>query len=89
MDRETAAVLRALGARIGELRAARGLTQEQASEQLGMLTPNYARIEQGRANATVETLVRIARAFDVAVLELFRKPKRIVARKPGRPTKRA
>ncbi len=64
---------------------ARGMTQEQASEQLGMLTPNYARVEQGRANATVDTLVRIARGFDVRVVELFKRPKSSKRRKPGRP----
>jgi transcriptional regulator with XRE-family HTH domain len=85
MHRETKTVLRALGARIGELRAAAGITQEQASERLGMLTPNYARIEQGRANATIDTLVRIAKAFDVDVLELFRAPKNPTRRRPGRP----
>jgi hypothetical protein len=36
-----------------------GLTQEQTAEQLGMLAANYARVEQGRANVTVDTLVRV------------------------------
>jgi transcriptional regulator with XRE-family HTH domain len=87
MHRETKAVLRALGARIGELRTAAGMTQEQAAERVGMLTPNYARIEQGRANATVDTLVRIAKVFDVAVLELFRTPKSPLRKRPGRPAR--
>jgi transcriptional regulator with XRE-family HTH domain len=87
MHRETKAVLRALGARIGELRASAGMTQEQAAERLGMLTPNYARIEQGRANATVDTLVRIAKVFDVAVLEFFRTPRNLARKRPGRPAR--
>lgn len=87
MHRETKAVLGVLGARIGELRAARGMTQEQASERLGMLTPNYARIEQGRANATVDTLVRIAKTFDVDLIDLFRRPKNPTRKRPGRPAR--
>lgn len=84
MVRETRAVLRDLGLRMRELRRLRELTQEAFAEKLGMLAPNYARIEQGRANATVDTLVRIAHALDVDVLDLFKKPKdRNV--KPGRP----
>ena len=85
-QRSTEAVLRGLGLRIGELRRARGLTQEGAAAELGMLAPNYARIEQGRQNVTVDTLVRIAKALGVGVPELFAQP---AARKspPGRPRK--
>lgn len=76
MEAETAAILRELGKRIGELRRARGLTQETAAERLGMLAPNYARIEQGRQNVTVDTLVRIVRVLgeDVRVADLFAPP---------------
>jgi transcriptional regulator with XRE-family HTH domain len=70
---ETGAVLREIGLRIREVRRSRGLTQEQAAERLGMLAPNYARIEQGRANVTVDTLVRVATTLSVPVAALFRK----------------
>lgn len=84
MAKETRAVLRDLGFRVRELRRERGLTQEAFAEKLQMLTPNYARIEQGRANVTVDTLARVARALGVEVVDLFRRPKdRNV--KPGRP----
>jgi transcriptional regulator with XRE-family HTH domain len=84
MVRETRTVLRDLGFRMRELRRQRELTQEAFAEKLGMLAPNYARIEQGRSNATVDTLVRIAHALGVDILDLFKKPKdRSV--KPGRP----
>ena len=88
MVRETRAVLGDLGLRMRELRRQRELTQEGFAEKLGMLAPNYARVEQGRANVTIDTLVRIANALDVEVAALFKKPKassRIV--KPGRPKK--
>jgi transcriptional regulator with XRE-family HTH domain len=86
MAQETRAVLRELGLRIREVRRTQGLTQEQAAEHLGMLAPNYARVEQGRANVTVDTLVRVANALGVPVATLFRKPKAIKVA-TGRPAK--
>lgn len=88
MARETRTVQREVGRRLRELRRQRDLTQEALAEKLGMLAPNYARIEQGRVNVTIDTLVRIANALDVGPGDLFRKPKsgsRTV--KPGRPKK--
>jgi XRE family transcriptional regulator, regulator of sulfur utilization len=84
MAQETRAVLRQVGQRIREVRRSRGLTQEQAAEHLKMLTPNYARLEQGRVNMTMDTLVRLANGFGVPVGSLFRKP-RVTKVKPGRP----
>jgi transcriptional regulator with XRE-family HTH domain len=81
---ETKGVLKQLGLRIGEVRRAQKLTQDQAAERLGMHTPNYARIEQGAANVTVDTLVRISSALKVRVADLFQKPK-IKRVKMGRP----
>lgn len=78
--------MRALGLRIQELRRARGETQESLADRLGMLPSNYARIEQGRTNPTVETLHRIATALDVEVAALFEQPTRKRSR-PGRPRK--
>lgn len=75
MAGETKGVLRDLGLRIRDLRRAQGLTQEELSEKLGMLAPNYARIEQGRMNVTVDTLTRIAKVLKVRVADLFAKPK--------------
>jgi len=88
MARETRTVQREVGRRMRELRLQRDLTQEALAERLGMLAPNFARIEQGRANVTIDTLVRIANALDVALIELFQPAKpgsRVV--KPGRPKK--
>lgn len=80
----TPTVLRRVGRRMAELRRSRGLTQEACAERIGMLTPNYARIEQGRQNVTIDTLVRIGRALDVRVAELFRSPRttRVIAGRP-------
>jgi transcriptional regulator with XRE-family HTH domain len=83
---DTKGVLRDLGLRLGELRRAQGLTQEELSERLEMLAPNYARIEQGRMNVTVDTLVRIAKVLKVGLADLFAKPKTRKA-SLGRPRK--
>lgn len=82
--RETGAVLRDLGLRLRELRRGLGLTQEEAAEKIGMLTPNYARVEQGRANVTVDTLVRIANMLDSPLAALFKTPKSRIIQQ-GRP----
>jgi len=82
------AAQRSVGLRIRELRQARGETQESFAGKLGMLSPNYARVEQGRANVTLGTLVRIANGLKVELAELFVAPTAKRA-KPGRPRKSA
>lgn len=53
-----------VAARIGErLRSARleaGLSQQTLAVKIGMTRSNYARLEQGRTNVTLDTLLRIA-----------------------------
>jgi transcriptional regulator with XRE-family HTH domain len=49
-----------------------------------MLTPNYARIEQGRLNITLDTIVRVADALGVQIGELFAAPQ-IESAGRGRP----
>lgn len=82
--RKTEVALRTLGSRIQELRRAAGETQESLAARLGMLPSNYARIEQGRQNVTIDTLIRICNVLDVDLDQLFLAPKRRRAR-PGRP----
>lgn len=71
----TRAAQKDLGRRVAELRRDRGHTQESIAEALGMLAPNYARIEQGRQNVTLDTIVRIAKVLDVGLPDLFRAPR--------------
>lgn len=68
-----------------ELRAARGLTQDQFSEALS-IDPSYLRrIENGRINLGVRKLVRVAELLGCAsVMELFEVPQGRAAR-TGRP----
>jgi len=60
------------------------MTQQGVAEALDIEPSNYARIEQGRQNATVGTLVPIARLFAVGMDELFKMAQDRVVR-PGRP----
>jgi UDP-N-acetylglucosamine 1-carboxyvinyltransferase len=84
--KSTAVALKSLGMRMREVRRARGLTQEQLAAELGMLAPNYARVEQGRQNVTIDTVVRVAQTLGVPLVELFRAPRtRVIP--PGRPPK--
>ncbi len=86
MATRTESALRSLGLRIQELRGERGETQESFAAVLGMLAANYARIEQGRSNLTVDTLVRVANGLKVELADLFIEPK-VKKQKPGRPRK--
>lgn len=84
MATRTELAQRTLGLRIQELRRARAETQESFAARLRMLAPNYARIEQGRANVTIDTLVRVANGLKVELAELFVAPSAKRTR-PGRP----
>ncbi len=79
-------IIKDVGRRIAECRAALGLTQELLAVRLGMDTNNLQRIELGMQNLTLRTIVRIANALGIQVLALFEKPKSRTVRK-GRPPK--
>ena len=60
--------------RIGELRKARGLTQEEAAKLAGLGTrARWNDVEQGRrTNITMETLEKIAKALKVEPSDLLK-----------------
>ncbi|MSP60274.1 MAG: XRE family transcriptional regulator [Myxococcales bacterium] len=76
-----------VGRRVAELRVARDLTQEQLAEKLGVSLKYLQRIEAGRENLTIESMVRLANVLSRRVIDLFRPPRRTVRRK-GRPPSR-
>ena len=59
-------------ARLRELRAARGLTQEQLCEAAGVSVDAVTRIERGERTPTLATLASLARALGVEVTDLVR-----------------
>ena len=74
MESEDAKLLRAVGRRIGELRGARGWTQEQFSERYGVSTKYVQALEHGRQNLTLGSMARIARILGVTIGDLLHAP---------------
>lgn len=62
---------RRLGYRLAELRAARELTQAEAAEAAGLHPVQISRIEGGKVNATVSTLVALSVTYGVRMRDLF------------------
>ncbi len=60
LSSRTRGVLVDLGERIRIARRKRGVSRRALAEKIGMLPTNYARIERGKMNLTVETLLRVA-----------------------------
>jgi transcriptional regulator with XRE-family HTH domain len=63
--------LKKVGARVRELRLARGLSQEALADQAGIGRSYMSGIERGVRNCSTLHLVRIARALHVGVGDLF------------------
>jgi transcriptional regulator with XRE-family HTH domain len=83
-------LVRDVGRRIAEVRAAKGLTQERFAEAMGIELRNVQRLEGGRANITLSTLARVARALGVLPTALLETPaSRVTVRgRPRRPADR-
>lgn len=62
---------KAIGARLRQLRKARGWTQEKAAEHTGVDWRHIQMIEAGQLNVTVLTLVRLAEGFGVELATFF------------------
>jgi DNA-binding Xre family transcriptional regulator len=69
--RALAAEKRRLGARLRKIRLARRWTLERASERARLHPVSLSRIESGKANVTVATLLALARAYRVELADLF------------------
>jgi transcriptional regulator with XRE-family HTH domain len=62
---------KALGARIAELRTAKGMTQQKLAEELGVSQQTVGHYEVGRARLQVATLQTLAEALGVSVTTLL------------------
>jgi transcriptional regulator with XRE-family HTH domain len=69
--RRARSVKQRLAANVARLRAARGLSQIELAALSSVTQPLVSSIERGRANPTVESLYRIARALGADVADLF------------------
>lgn len=63
--------LKRLGKRLRDARHAKGLSQEQAAELIGVHAKYMPRLESGGANPTVATLVAAAVAYGIPLRDLF------------------
>lgn len=63
-----------LGKQIVNLRKEKGLLQKELSDILDMDDGSLRRIESGRTNPTTTTLLKISRAFEINLSELFNHP---------------
>lgn len=80
-------VIRDVGRRVAEGRMRRGLTQEQLAEEAGVSLKYLQRVEAGKENLTVQSLVKLANLLRVEVIELFKRP-RSARPGPGRPPRK-
>ncbi|KWN16830.1 helix-turn-helix domain-containing protein [Burkholderia ubonensis] len=71
-----------LGARIAHTRKARGLTQVQLAERLGIAQQTLAHYEGGRVRLTIDMLLDLADELGTSVTELIGEPAHLPA-KPG------
>ena len=57
--------------RLKEVRLAKGLTQEDLSEKLGMEASNYSNFETGKTLPSMQTLVKIIECLQISPNELL------------------
>jgi transcriptional regulator with XRE-family HTH domain len=60
LDARTRRAAKEIGRRIQAARIAADISQKTLAEKIGMTRGNYARIEHGRMNVTIDSLLRIA-----------------------------
>ena len=60
-----------LGARIREIRKARGFTQEQLAEMIDVEQKHVSRIESGKNFPTIDRLEKMAAALNVPLMGFF------------------
>jgi transcriptional regulator with XRE-family HTH domain len=64
-------LLSQIGLRVLRRRQDLGLSQKELADRLGIAQTNVARIEHGKQNLTVRTLIKLAEALDMTAAELF------------------
>jgi transcriptional regulator with XRE-family HTH domain len=87
LNPQTEALLKKVGRRIAELRQAAELTQEQLAAKLKITLKYLQRVEAGRHNLSVDSLVRFSRVLKAEPKVLFEEPRTLMV-SVGRPRKR-
>ncbi len=65
-------VMKMFGNNVHIQRLAKGFTQEFLAEEAGISQVQIARIESGKLNTSISTVVSIAKALNIEVGELFK-----------------
>lgn len=60
-----------IGDRLKELRTRKDVTQEQLAEKVEINTKYLSSIERGKENPTLDIFIRIAKALDVDIGDIF------------------
>jgi transcriptional regulator with XRE-family HTH domain len=63
------ALLKQFGERIREVRRGRGISQRAAARDAGIHQSDWSRLERGRLDVRLSTLVRVQGALDVDALD--------------------
>lgn len=63
--------IKQLGPKIRELRKERGLTLVELSQKIGLTASYLSRIERSVTSPSLESLARLAEAFQLTIAELF------------------
>ena len=67
---DTSELKKQLGNRLRELRAGKGMRQEDL-EEYGFSYRYYGKMERGLVNPTLETLARLCEIFEISLADLF------------------
>jgi transcriptional regulator with XRE-family HTH domain len=74
LDLETQRASEEIGERIRKARTQAGLSQETLAGNAGMKRASFARIEYGKTNVTIDSLLRIAKGLGLELQVKFVKP---------------
>ena len=74
-ERRYKAELKSLGKRIKKIRLDKGLIQLDLEVKAGISRADISKIENGLKNIEFITIIKIAEALDIEVIELFRQEK--------------
>ena len=72
-------ILIGFGNALRELRLAKGFTQEQLANELGVEISQISRIERGVINTSVTTLYSISKVLKIDVSELFKSDNKTIS----------
>ncbi|MFV5700250.1 helix-turn-helix domain-containing protein [Flavobacterium sp. XS2P12] len=70
-NQDKKSILISFGGNLRQLRLAKGLTQEQLANELGVEISQISRIERGVINTSITTLYAISKALEIDVSEFF------------------